>query len=73
MNAQRTRWWEYALAIFVGLLAGIGIATIESHLTVSLTGAPWPVPVIMIIIALIVLYCAWQVRCCSDGMAARSS
>ena len=29
MNAQRTRWWEYALAIFVGLLAGIGIATIE--------------------------------------------
>ena len=31
MNAQRTRWWEYALAIILGLLAGIGIAVIESH------------------------------------------
>lgn len=62
MNAQRTRWWEYALAIILGLLAGIGIAVIESHMTVSLTGAPWPVPVIMVIIAFIVLYCAWQVH-----------
>ena len=31
-------------------------------MTVSLTGAPWPVPVIMVIIAFIVLYCAWQVH-----------
>lgn len=62
MKAQRTRWWEYALAIVLGLLAGIGIAVIESHQSTSLTGAPWPVPVIMVVIALVVLYLAWQVH-----------
>lgn len=62
MRAQRIRWWVYALAITLGIVGGITISVIENHVHMVLTGAPWIVPIVMIIIAIVIVYAAWQVH-----------
>lgn len=62
MKAQRIRWWEYAIAIVIGLVLGVAVSVFENRGHLALTGAPWPVSAVMVVIGLIIVYMAWQVH-----------
>lgn len=62
MSARRTPWWYYVVVLFIGVALGAGLALINERSSVSLLGAPWIVPIILIILGIVVFVLAWQVH-----------
>lgn len=62
MKAKRTPWWQYVIAVAVGLLAGIGLAVYGERSGLSLIGTPWIVVGLLALLGLIVLLLALQVH-----------
>lgn len=62
MNARRTPWWHPLIALLLGALAGVGIAMLGEHYSVTLIGAPWFVAVLLIIVGIVVLVLALNVH-----------
>ncbi|OZG61249.1 hypothetical protein BLEM_1461 [Bifidobacterium lemurum] len=62
MNARRTSWWYYLIAIALGLLGGAGIAVYDEHSGASMLGAPWFVSGLLAVLGVVVLVLALQVH-----------
>lgn len=62
MRARRTPWWHYAVALVLGLLAGVGLALYAERFSQSLIGAPWFVSAILAALGVLVLVLALQVH-----------
>ena len=62
MKARRTPWWQYVIAVALGLLAGIGLASYGESSGLSLIGAPWIVAILLAVLGVAVLVMALQVH-----------
>ncbi|WP_314686585.1 DUF3180 domain-containing protein [uncultured Bifidobacterium sp.] len=62
MKARRTPWWYYAVALCLGILAGMGLVLFDDRTGMSLIGAPWIVPVVLGALGVTVLVLALQVH-----------
>mgnify|MGYP001279341410 CR=1 FL=1 len=62
MKARRTPWWYYVVAICLGVLGGMGLVLFDDRTGMSLIGAPWIVPVILVALGATVLILALQVH-----------
>lgn len=62
MKARRTPWWYYLIAALLGAFAGAGLVRLTQSSQINVLGAPWFVSAMLVLIAAIVLYMAWQVR-----------
>lgn len=62
MRARRTAWWQYVVALILGLLAGIGLMSIMERTALNLSGVPWIIPLLLLIVGIVVLILALQVR-----------
>ncbi|PJM74689.1 DUF3180 domain-containing protein [Bifidobacterium simiarum] len=67
MKARRTPWWYYVIAMILGLFAGAMLVKLTEHSAYTLVGAPWLVSGLLVILGLIVLCLAWQVRRYAKG------
>ena len=67
MKARRTPWWYYLIALLLGALAGAGIAYVDSSSEIAMLGAPWPVTVLLLVLGIIVLVMALNVRAYVKG------
>ena len=67
MKARRTPWWHYALAMLLGLLGGAGLVKFTENSQISLIGAPWIVPIVLVLLAVVVLVLALQVHQYAKG------
>ncbi|KFF31030.1 DUF3180 domain-containing protein [Bifidobacterium bombi] len=62
MRVQRTPWWYFPIAIIIGWFFGtVAVKTAEKS-GVSLIGAPWTIPIALVIVGLVTFYLAWQVH-----------
>ncbi|MDO4913769.1 MAG: DUF3180 family protein, partial [Bifidobacteriaceae bacterium] len=62
MQARRTQWWQYLLACLIGICAGVILMLAVERLNISIGGVPWFVSCIMLLVGVIILALAWQVR-----------
>lgn len=62
MSIHRTPWWQYVIALLLGLIAGAGLAKISESSGVSLIGAPWFVSLLLLALGIMVLVMALQVH-----------
>lgn len=62
MKAKRTPWWQYAIALAIGLLAGTGLAAYGESSGLSLIGTPWLVAGLLAVLGLAVLVLSLQVH-----------
>ncbi|MCI1664112.1 DUF3180 domain-containing protein [Bifidobacterium crudilactis] len=62
MKARRTPWWYYLVAALLGLIGGAGLVRLTESSQLNVLGAPWFVSAMLVLIALVVLYMAWQVH-----------
>jgi uncharacterized membrane protein len=67
MTARRTPWTTLLIAFVIGLLAGGLLALTTKNTGVNLLGTTIVVPILLVILALIVLVLAWQVRRYAKG------
>lgn len=67
MKARRTPWWHYVVALVLGLLAGLALFVLTQHNTYTLLGAPPLVTVLLVLLGILVLVLAWQVRQYAKG------
>ena len=67
MTARRTPWTTLLVAFLIGLLAGGLLAATTSNTDVNLLGTTAVVPIILVVLAVIVLILAWQVRRYAKG------
>ena len=62
MRARRTPGWYYVIAVLLGLTGGICLASWDGRSSVSLIGAPWIVPIVLLLLGLVVLVLCLQVH-----------
>lgn len=62
MTARRTPWTTLLISFVIGLLAGALLAVTTRNTGVNLLGTTIVVPILLIILAIVVLVLAWQVR-----------
>ena len=62
MKARLTPWWYFAVSLLLGLLAGAALVEISEFWPMSLVGAPWIVPVVLLVLGAVVLVLALQVH-----------
>ena len=62
MKAQRTPWWYYLLAALIGLIGGILLVKIDEVSSLTLIGAPWVVPVVLLLLGVAILASALQIH-----------
>jgi hypothetical protein len=62
MQAHRTSWQVLVLCVVVGGLAGFGVVLLAVRAGFDMTGSPWIVPVILVILAVIVFAFAWNIH-----------
>ena len=62
MKARRTPWWQYVVALALGLAAGVGVAMLGQRHGMGLIGAPWFVSALLAVLGAIVLVLALQVH-----------
>ncbi|KAA8817715.1 DUF3180 domain-containing protein [Bifidobacterium callitrichos] len=62
MSAKRTPWWQPALALALGTVAGAVVAELGERFNLTLIGAPWFVAALLIAIGIIVLILALNVH-----------
>lgn len=67
MSARRTPWWHFAVAVAMGLLAGGALVKITERSDFTIMGAPWIVPIVLVIIGVVVFAMARQVRQYATG------
>lgn len=59
---RRTPWWQYVVAILAGCLIGVGATSVAERIQFDMLGAPIAVSVVMLVMGLVVLALAIQVR-----------
>lgn len=59
---RRTPWWQYVIAVLVGCLCGLGVVKLSESLQFDMLGAPIAVSVVILVMGLVVLALAIQVR-----------
>ena len=62
MRVQRTPWWYYVLAVIIGFAGGVALVSIDDITGLTLVGAPWIVPAILLLFGLIILVLALQIH-----------
>ena len=62
MKIRRTPWWQYVVALLLGLIAGCLLAHVSESSGLSLLGAPWFVSVVLLLLGIVVLVMALQVH-----------
>ena len=62
MKIRRTPWWQYVVALLLGLIAGCLLAQVSESSGLSLLGAPWFVSVVLLLLGIVVLVMALQVH-----------
>ena len=62
MKAQRTPWWYYPLAALIGLIGGILLVKIDEASGLTLIGAPWVVPAVLLVLGIAILASALQIH-----------
>lgn len=62
MNARRTPWWYYLIAIVLGLFGGAALALLDERSGSTLIGAPWFVSALLALLGIVVLILALQVH-----------
>ena len=67
MSARRTPWWHFAVAMVMGLAAGAGIAKLTERSDFTVMGAPWIVPILLVVVGVVVFAMAYQVRLVAKG------
>ena len=59
---RRTPWWQYAIAVLAGCLLSVGVTKVAENIQFDMLGAPIVVSVVMLVMGLVVLGLAIQVR-----------
>ena len=62
MKIRRTPWWQYVVALLLGLIAGCLLVQVSESSGLSLLGAPWFVSVVLLLRGIVVLVMALQVH-----------
>ena len=62
MKIRRTPWWQYVVALLLGLIAGCLLVQVSESSGLSLLGAPWFVSVVLLLLGIVVLVMALQVH-----------
>ena len=62
MKIRRTPWWQYVVALLLGLITGCLLAQVSESSGLSLLGAPWFVSVVLLLLGIVVLVMALQVH-----------
>jgi hypothetical protein len=62
MQAHRTPWQALLLCVIIGGLVGFGIVLLALRTGFDITGSPWVVPVVLVLVAAIVFAFAWNVH-----------
>ena len=62
MKAQRTPWWYYLLAALIGLIGGLLLVKIDEVSGLTLIGAPWVVPAVLLVLGIAIFISAQQIH-----------
>ena len=55
MKIRRTPWWQYVVALLLGLIAGCLLVQVSESSGLSLLGAPWFVSVVLLLLGIVSL------------------